>query len=102
MKYTLAVVISCIFLSACVKAEFAPTRSTFSPSYVTQPEKIEVYRTEKPSKPYQEIGTVYVQTTVLSIAIDRLKIEAAKNGGNAIIDIKVSSDGISGTVVQFK
>ena len=102
MKYTLAVVIVCVLSSGCIRAEFAPTRATFVASYPKHLENIEVYRTERPSKPYEEIGTIYVRTTVLSIAIDKLKIEAANNGGDAIIDIKVSPDGISGTVVQFK
>jgi len=102
LKTKLVIVASCLLLSACVTADFAPTRSSFVPSLVTNPDEVEIYRTEKPSKPYEEIGTTYVRTTNLARATDAMKITAAKNGGNAILHIKVTSEGIVGTVVRFK
>jgi hypothetical protein len=103
MNHKLAFVISCLFVSACaLTANFAPTRSSFVPSSTTRAEDVEVYRTEKPTRPYEEIGTVYVGSTNLENAINAMKIEAAKNGGNAILHIKVTSDGIVGTVVRYK
>ncbi|MCM0081754.1 hypothetical protein L4X63_09150 [Geomonas sp. Red32] len=81
---------------------FAPANSSYRPQSVTSPEEVEVYRTERPSRAFEEIGSIYVQTTDLPAAASKMKEEAAKQGGNAVIDIKITSDGVAGTVVRYK
>jgi hypothetical protein len=103
-KFQLAVVVSCLLLSACslpVKASFAPARSSFVPSSVTDAQEVEIYRSTMPSGPYEEIGTVHVPSTDLAVAAREMKIAAAKNGGNAVVEIKVTAAGTTGTVVRF-
>lgn len=102
--FPLAVVAACLLLSACnlpVKASFAPARSSFTPSSATNAQDVEIYRSTIPSRPYEEIGTVHVPTTNLTVAAREMKIAAAQNGGNAILEIKVTAGGTTGTVVRF-
>jgi hypothetical protein len=104
MNWKMLVPVCCLWLSGCFlerPAQFAPTHADFVPSTMTRPEDIALYRTEKPVQPYEEIGTVYFPNTNLTYASEQMKKKAAHNGGDAIIDIKVTSDGTMGTVVRF-
>jgi hypothetical protein len=102
MKKVLSLIIIFLFVSACVRVSFAPSRASYQPRSITKPEEVEVYRSDRPTKPFEEIGTIYAATTNLQRATEEMKKEASTKGGNAIIDIKITSDGVAGTVVRYK
>lgn len=76
---------------------------------VTNPNLVVIYQTNKPKKPYQEIGTVSVSKhNNIAIArsgaeIDRLiKEKAASVGGNAVLLVSEDFASVSGVVIRTR
>ena len=75
----------------------------------TNPDKIKIYQTEKPTKKYEEIGRVSIDK-YNNFAITRsgdevykmMREKAASIGGDAIIGITEDFASISGTVIKMK
>ena len=103
MKLIIPMIVSISFLYGCAKVSFAPSSEDYNASIIASPKEIKVFRTEKPAKSYIEIGAVnYPGGTDLNDLLKVMKEEASKRGGNAIIDLKILSDGAVGTVVRIK
>ncbi len=99
-KFVTVIIIVSFIFSSCVYVSFAPTRSKYKPAKIFVSDDVQVYRSDKPDREYKEIGSVHVHGAgTLESKINKLKLEAANNGGNGIIDIKVTSNGVVGTVV---
>ena len=89
-------------LTSCMRISFAPSRQNYSPKIITSADKIEVYRTEKPQKPYSEIGAISIsEGGDLEARVTKMKEEASNRGGNAIIDLRVIRTRVVGTVVYI-
>ena len=75
----------------------------------TNPENVVVYHTEKPTNPYEEVGSVSVDK-YNNFAISRsgseidklLKEKAADIGGNAIISVTEDFGSVSGVVIKTR
>ncbi|MBE9490233.1 MAG: hypothetical protein IMY67_08080 [Bacteroidetes bacterium] len=103
MKVIILMIASVSFLYGCAAVSFAPSSEGYNASIIASPNEIKVFRTEKPSKEYVEIGAInYPGGTDLDELIKVMKKEASKRGGNAIIDLKILSNGAVGTVVRIK
>ena len=109
MRTRLGITMLILALCGCVTppASFAPSRTNHVPDVVASPEQIRVYRTTKPKEPYDEIGAVVFEYSIdpgngLAQALRKMKEAASKNGGNAIIDLKITPAGTIGTVVRFR
>ena len=103
MRSTIKVVLFGFLLSACVHVGFAPSKQGYVPGALTPPDQIEVYRTEKPQGSILEIGSIHFPggSGNLENAIEKMKTEASKRGGNAIIDLQIIPTGVVGTVVRI-
>jgi hypothetical protein len=85
-----------------MSAQFAPANvnETYSPKRWEN--EIEVFRTKLPAREYIEIGIVNASGSGnINFLIEGLKKEAAKNGGDAIIDIEPYPGGVSATVIRY-
>jgi hypothetical protein len=92
------------FTSACATAQFAPARLDVHYDSRTSVDKIELFRSSKPSKAYLEIGAVVICCGGnTSSMVDKLREKASALGGDALIDLDVSADGrASATVVRYQ
>lgn len=100
MKYALLPIFLGLLLTGCTSLDFAAARSGSHHAALVQPEEVKIYRTERPNGHYQEIGLLHFKgNRSLSTIINQMKREASRQGGNAIIDIKVIPGGAVGTVV---
>ena len=96
---TVIIITSFLFIS-CTYVSFAPSRSQYRPSRTYASEDVQVYRSEKPNRHYKEIGSIHVfGVGTLESKVNKMKLEAAHNGGNGIVDVKVTSDGVVGTLI---
>jgi hypothetical protein len=102
MKKLFSVILSAFFLFGCGTVFFAPAKEGYTPIVIASPNQIEVYRAEKPIQPYIEIGILRYPGRDLEGILNKMKVEASKKGGNAIIDLEVTSAGTLGTVVIIK
>lgn len=90
-------------LAGCAEVSFAPAHVPYSVSRPYSANDVKVFRTEKPQGEFEELGTVSVTGTAdLNKASRLLREEAARKGGNAIIDLTVRPEGASGTVIRIK
>ena len=94
-----------MLLSACAtRTEFAPSISDQKYEVRTPAPKIELFRSQNPIRKFLEIGSVNAccdrDTNAL---IERLKEEASKNGGDAMIDLDVNAvHGASASVIRYE
>ena len=99
-KIVTVMIMASFLFNSCVYVSFAPSNTKYRPSRIYAGEDVQVYRSDKPDREYKEIGSVHVHGDgTLESKINKMKLEAANNGGNGIIDIKVTSNGVVGTVV---
>jgi len=100
-KLFTVILIGVLFLFGCGTVFFAPSKEGYTPIVIASPDQIEVYRAEKPAQPYTEIGIIRYPGRDFEAMSNKMKIEASKRGGNAIIDLQVNSAGTLGTVVKI-
>ena len=108
MKSVGRLLVSCLFLvfSGCVtpSAHFAAARTDQGYAPRTAPEKIELFRSQLPSKKYIEIGAVNAccgDDTTAMIAMLRKK--AAESGGDALIGLEIDArGGATASVIRFE
>jgi len=62
----------------------------------TDPMKLELYYTKIPNREYEEIAFVF------TYSYNKIKIDAAKIGANAVLQILVERGGYSGIAVRWK
>lgn len=97
----------CTTLLACTTVQFSPVSLNQNAIPVVKAADVQVY-TPKDSQTlstqsYKEIGVLdYKGASELSVVITALKEQAAAQGGNAIIDIKVIAGGVVGTLVLIE
>ena len=91
-------------LGACSSLSFAPSKVGQTFSVRRAPDKIEVFKTQLPTKKYTEIGSVSTCCSGDSAdLVDRLRKKASENGGDALIGIEpFAGGGISGAVIRFE
>lgn len=91
-------------LSACATVpQFAPVKTGQNFEQRTPPDKIEVFRSQAPAKPFIEIGSTAVCCQLREKTLNLLKESASKNGGDALIGLDVSSEGaVIGTVIRYR
>lgn len=78
----------------------------------TNPESVEIFISDIPTREYMEIGTVSVRTIVSHVLIattrspekanQLMKEQAASIGGNAVINYREEEQQIKGTVIRYK
>lgn len=89
--------------AGCATSSFAPARvGQRYPSRVA-PEKIELYRSQLPTRPYSEIGTASVCCLAdVDQSIRFLREKASKEGGDALVSLDVIANGATiATVVRY-
>lgn len=94
-------------LWACTTVQFSPVGLNQNAIPVTKAAEVQVYASKDSQKvikqPYREIGVLhYKGSSELAVAIEALKEQAATQGGDAIIDIKVIAGGVIGTLVLME
>ena len=87
-----------VVIPACVdlapRAEFAPSQLSQAYKPRTSSEKIELFRTQLPTKKYSEIGTVNACCSVrTNILVDMLRQKASEMGGDALLSLDVNATG---------
>lgn len=103
MKKVLFLFTCTLIISSCGKLSYAPSRQSQNYSSIATPSQIVIYPNENPKKAFEEIGVLHYDGNSKRIKIENLmKIEASKQGGNAIIGIKQNSVGMVATVVKIK
>jgi len=74
------------------------------------PMDVEIFFTQIPERPYQEIGLVHIDKyppfspipyTTNKIK-EMIKVSAAKNGGDAVINMRDEMSQVSGTVIVYR
>ncbi len=101
----LGVLLLCFSNFACVTtSQFAPVHSTQAFSLRTPAEKIEIFRSQAPTKKYLEIGTVNSCCGGDSnILVESLRKKASESGGDAIIGLELSAvGGAFATVIRYE
>lgn len=103
MRYLLIILLcGMLLMTGCVSASFAPVDTEVSMKPRKMPEQILVFRTAKPKRKYIEIGSVFATgSDDMAYMVELLKRKAAKNGGDAIIDIEAAPVSMSATVIRF-
>ena len=96
------ILVFCTAIIGCTSLEFAPADVNASYPAKNTAQNIKVFRSEKPSQDYIEIGSLHYSGSSLNDAIKSFKAKTADAGGDAVIDIKVIPGGTIGTVVLFK
>lgn len=98
------IALTAILFSACnTVPQFAPVKAQQSFPERTAPEQIEVFRSQIPSKGFDEIGSVAVCCQLSDMTLKALKEAAAKHGGDALIGLDVNSQGaVIGTVIRYR
>lgn len=97
----------CTTLWACTTVQFSPVNLNQNAIPVAKATEVQVYSSKDSQKfsaqAYKEIGVLhYKRASELSVVIAALKEQAAAQGGNAIIDIKVIAGGVVGTLVLIE
>lgn len=97
----------CTTLWACTTVQFSPVNLNQNAIPVAKAAEVQVYRSKGSqtfsTQSYKEIGVLhYKGASELSVVIAALKEQAAVQGGNAIIDIKVIAGGVVGTLVLME
>jgi hypothetical protein len=80
--------------SACVTSTITPFQSAggIKESLVpTKPEDIEIYRSTKPPYAFIELGMISFRTGYMNLSgiYDQLRKDSAKQGANAVLDVKI-------------
>ena len=92
-----------LLLSACTTLDFAPANSNLLFHPKVQASEVLIFRSERPKKPYKEIGLLHFKGPArLTSVMHAMKEQAAAKGGNAVIDIKIIPGGTVGTVVLIE
>lgn len=103
MKSILAKTVFFLLLASCSKISYAPSRQGQTNAVIATPEKVVIYLKERPQKPFEEIGVLYITgRDKQTIKENLMKQEASKKGGNAIIDVQKNKVGMIATVVKIK
>ena len=107
MKYFCSMSIFAMTLSSCVtgyQSQFAPTQTSKIYAPRTIAEKIELFRSQIPSKKFEEIGTVNsCCSDDTNILIDELKKKAALSGGDALIGLDIqATGGATASVIRYE
>ena len=91
-------------LSGCTTtANYAPSNAQQEFAARTAPEKIELYRSQVPSKKYSEIGAVSACCSDSGSLIEKLKERASEVGGDALIGIEIDATGMtSASVIRYQ
>jgi len=107
MSLGLKSIIMCIIVGViCGCASY----SQFAPSQVakvypsrTSAEKIELFRTQSPSKKFEEIGTVNACCgSDTNDLIDQLRKKASEHGGDALIGLDIqATGGATASVIRY-
>lgn len=94
-------------LSSCValqpKADFAPTKIGETLAVRTQPDDIELFRSQSPTKKYVEIGSVSSCCLRMEKSVELLRKSASAHGGDALIGLDATADGlVMATVIRYQ
>ena len=93
-------------LGGCVSmsAQFAPARTGQSYVSRTPTEKVELFRSQTPTRKYQEIGAVNACCNLDSTTmIEMLRRKASESGGDALIGLEINATGgASASVIRFE
>ena len=91
-----------VLLQSCVSVQFVPSAVNNSFDQRRTADEIEIYRTKVPDRKYIEIGVVNANGSSDTIRLtEKLKTEAAKNGGDALLELEPYPGGISATVIRY-
>jgi hypothetical protein len=97
---------SVLFLAGCVTAtaNFAPARMNETFVNRTPPDKIELFRSQMPSRKYTEIGAVSACCNIgTNHLVELLRAKASEVGGDAIIGLEIDATGsASASVIRYQ
>jgi hypothetical protein len=84
-------------------SQFAPAKISKNYPQRTPAKEIELYRTQLPTKKYEEIGVVNACCgDDTSRLIERLRTEASAHGGDGLIGLEVqATGGATASVIRF-
>ncbi|MBN1797746.1 MAG: hypothetical protein JW822_04155 [Spirochaetales bacterium] len=100
--YVLFLIGLTVLLYNCVSVQFVPSAVSNTFEQRRTAEEIEVYRTKVPDKKYIEIGVVNATGSNDTIRLtEKLKAEAAENGGDALLELEPYPGGMSATVIRY-
>jgi hypothetical protein len=106
MKRAARLTTGLIILSAlgCVMAaQFAPSRLGQAYEPRTSPEKIELFRSQAPTRSYKEIGTVSVCCFSPEKSVELLRAKASEQGGDALMSLDIGADNRAiATLVRYE
>lgn len=113
MKNVLVVVLMIMLFAGCSTVANIRTDDTVMDLQPTTAKAIKVYSTAKIGVPYSIIGEVVADADAgeqAAVSVDKLKIEAAKLGADAIINLRLEVDAgylqnaikATGTAVKIK
>ncbi len=89
-------VIFCLVTSACVHSTVVPfvSHHEMKSSPERNPEQVEIYRSQRPLENLKELGLITMTAGALSMPdiFETLRTDAAKQGADAVYDVKVKSE----------
>jgi hypothetical protein len=89
--------------NGCASAHFAPSEINKSHETRTEASAIQVFDTQLPTEKYFEIGAVSVCCgSDEKKLLEMLQEKAAENGGDGIIGVEPTPQGLTGTVIRFQ
>lgn len=92
-----------LLLSGCTSVQFAPATPSRTFSVRTSPEKVALYRAQRPTEKFTEIGSVIAccgndATRLFQL----LQKRASEVGGDALLDLDFTAEGqATASVVRF-
>jgi len=73
-------------LTACAKVDYIPLNASPRPMAPRDPEKVIIFQTRRPDRPYVEVATIEVVSPQSSgAAMERLRQEAGEHGCDALV-----------------
>ena len=86
MKTAVCVTLLALGLTGCVKVDYIPLNASPRPMVPRDPEKVTVFQTQRPDRPYVEVATIeVVSPSGPASAMERLRQEAGERGCDAIV-----------------
>lgn len=106
MKQKITRLIFALAVTGCAttRAQFAPVTMNQTFAVRTPAEKVELFRSQTPTRKFSEIGAVNACcSTDSNLLIDLLREKASQNGGDAITDLEISAPGgASASVIRYE
>ncbi|CAN5916941.1 hypothetical protein BH11MYX4_BH11MYX4_60920 [soil metagenome] len=86
MRTALCLALCALGLTGCVKVDYIPLNAAPRPMTPRDPDKVTVFQTQRPDRPYVEVATIeVVSPNGPTSAMERLRQEAGERGCDALV-----------------